>query len=439
MIHRAVTFGVFALLTFNFNALARKSDTKSQCEMPEYFGICDPYVPGTIISLHDKQPIPVKRTWHDGPAERAGVCPGDKILAVNGVLASQSTSNRMLREIVSDTPQPILLTILRGDKQMEFRMRRVRESTLARLSHQKFMQDPQFSGVEAMVPLNESRKEFSQYIAFMKRLEEVNGYTRIEGLQVPEGTPPAQVEELQKFLSFAPLPERVVGFVPVSDGKYSLGVSFVVVQDPPEVLVEAVIPHSPANRAGLFPGDILLKVDDSDASAMSLENLQSALLKPDQVREVNLEVNQNGEDRSFRMRTEEFSQIMKDDFAVPVGGDFPSETPDYYFLGFEVLYTGNLREAVISEVDWPSPAFDAGLRVGDSILAFGGKPIAVISRDKMEELLTPHNATSITLELSRLGKTKSLRVTPTTYRMALGSIGRKWTPAGPAPDSCVNN
>ena len=44
----------------------------SHCDGPEDFGICDPYVLGTIISLKQKQPIRVIRAWHDGLAEQAG-------------------------------------------------------------------------------------------------------------------------------------------------------------------------------------------------------------------------------------------------------------------------------------------------------------------------------------------------------------------------------
>jgi C-terminal processing protease CtpA/Prc len=437
MFRRAVAFAIFALFSVGVYVSAPKSHSPSQCDVPSYFGICDPYVPGTIIALKGKQPIRVIQTWHDGPAERAGVCPGDKIVAVNGVLASENTSNRMLREIVSASPTSVRLTILRGKQTLEFQVPRARESTLARLSHQRFMLIPEFNGIEALVPLGETRREFAQYVAFVKRMEGADGFTRIEGLRVPKGTPPAQVEKLKPFLSHGPTPERLAGFVPPSAGKYSLGLGFIALKDPTEVFIHTVLPYSPANRTGLFPGDRLLEVNDHDVSKMSFDDLKTALLKPDEAREVNLKVEQSGEERSLKMRNEKYSTITENDFEVPLGGHFPTGSPDYYLFGFQVLYAATPRGAVVSEVDWPSPAFDVGLRVGDSILSVGGKPIAEISRDDMTRVLTPKSAAPITIEMSRLGKAKVIHMTPATYRTILASMGRKWTSDGPMPEGCV--
>jgi hypothetical protein len=61
---------------------ARVLETGAPCDAPEYFGLCDPYVPGIITRLRDYQTIPVRDTWPGGPAEKAGVCPGDIVLAV---------------------------------------------------------------------------------------------------------------------------------------------------------------------------------------------------------------------------------------------------------------------------------------------------------------------------------------------------------------------
>src|SRR5579864_2367197 len=55
------------------------------CLAPSYLGICNPYVQGTLISVNEKNAISVIGTWHNGPAEKAGVCPGDQIVAVNGL------------------------------------------------------------------------------------------------------------------------------------------------------------------------------------------------------------------------------------------------------------------------------------------------------------------------------------------------------------------
>ncbi len=66
--------------------------SRLNCQAPEYFGICDPFVAGTLIaSQGDNQPLLVVDTWPSGPAEKAGICPGDEIVSINGVSAFHST------------------------------------------------------------------------------------------------------------------------------------------------------------------------------------------------------------------------------------------------------------------------------------------------------------------------------------------------------------
>jgi predicted metalloprotease with PDZ domain len=279
---------------------AQQARSDSHCDAPAYLGICDPYVPGTKISFEPKELIRVVDTWHRGPAERAGVCPGDTIVAVNGVLASANTSDRMLHEIVSATPSPVLLTVKRGEQTMGFRVRRVRESTLAKLSHQKFIRDANFLFSQILVPRGEKRAEHAQYIEFLKQLEEREGFERIEGLAVPVATPPEQVTKLKEFL----LPggqenHRLVRSL--AGGPYSLGFSVLMLKEPSEVLIEAVTANSSAHRAGLLPGDRVLRVDGEEVSAMAFSHL-GALLFWRQSLICEVEVERAGQDEKFLLQ-----------------------------------------------------------------------------------------------------------------------------------------
>ena len=120
---------------------ARQPSTDPQeCDAPSISGICDPFVPGTIIGRSpDGKTINVHNTWPDGPAEKAGICPGDQIVAINGIPVPGHNIQQMLKEIVSPTSSPITLKVKRGGQDMEFQFDRVRESTLALLSHEKYM------------------------------------------------------------------------------------------------------------------------------------------------------------------------------------------------------------------------------------------------------------------------------------------------------------
>ena len=112
------------------------------------------------------------------------------------------------------------------------------------------------------------------------------------------------------------------------------------------------------------------------------------------------------------------------------------QSGDQYILGIQVLPAEQTHEAMIAYVQNPSPAFDAGLYVGDRLLAVNGISVGQIDRQNLSKLLSPADATKIVLEITRLQKTMSFTLTPVTYRAALSSIGRKPTKFGAAPQSC---
>jgi S1-C subfamily serine protease len=114
-----------------------------------------------------------------------------------------------------------------------------------------------------------------------------------------------------------------------------------------------------------------------------------------------------------------------------VGGAVPSRQK-----AVAAVHGGEPREAMVAHVEYPSPAFDAGLHVGDLLLAVNGLPIAQIDRQDLSKLLTPSGAAKVVLEVSRLNKKKSFTLTPVTYRAALAIIGRKPTRFGTTPKSC---
>jgi C-terminal processing protease CtpA/Prc len=118
---------------------------------------------------------------------------------------------------------------------------------------------------------------------------------------------------------------------------------------------------------------------------------------------------------------------------------------DSYFLGVEALYNPDPSEAMVSGVYWPSPAFDAGLHVGDSILTINGKAIASMSGEEVAKLLGAEGTLPTTFQVSRLGRKKTFTVKPATYRSAEAAIGRKWNKFSggqqyrPVPKGCPSS
>jgi C-terminal processing protease CtpA/Prc len=436
-------FASVAGLTLACVALSAQqpSTAHQSCEAPSLIGICDPYVPGTIIAKSpDGRVITVLDTWPDGPAEKAGICPRDQIVAVDGIPVSGHTFGQMVKQIVSPSPSPITLKVKRLNEETEFHLDRVRESTLAQLSHEKFMlwRGP-FEGIRwGIVPLEEAREELQQLAQFCDGIDRRLGYKFIDGMDVPKGTPEEQVKKLALTKGGGPQGARLVGATPsvLAENSSTPAFTTVLLKNPEEVLVDMVIPDSAAHRSGLFPGDQILEVNGHPVAGLNQDQLTDLILKPDQPREMSLRVRRGTSTVELRIHTEEAKQLGAPSAFQRVPGHLTSTKPDSYVLGFSVLYAENPREAVIDEVDYPSPGFDAGLHVGDRVLGVSGVPIEQISSQLLREKLQVNGAAEFKLEVLRLGKELEFRIKPTTYAEAEAKIGRKIIKNTPVPAHC---
>jgi len=417
------------------------STSHQDCVAPAYFGICDPYVPGTIIRRSpDMKAITVVNTWPDGPAEKSGVCPGDQIVVVNGIPVPGHTWDQMLKQLVSPSPSPIDLKVTRGKQEMDFHFDRARESTLAQLSHEKFMlRRLLMDGLQpSVVPADETPEEAEGIARFYDGVDRRVGFKFIDGMDVPEGTPEDQVRKLQAAGWGGPEHERWVGLTRISfdENSYSPGFDAVLLKNPEEVLVNRVLADSPAHRAGLFPGDQILEVSGHPVSGLKAGELSDLILKPDEQREVILKLRRGLSTVSPKIETQKIKEIYDATPYQRLGG-YPNPTKaDTLILGFVLLYAENPREAMVDEVDYPSPAFDAGLHVGDRILAVNTVPIEQITRQQLGEMLQPKGDSELRLEVSRLGKKLAFQIKPVTYAEAEAKIGRKITKKGSVPEHC---
>jgi S1-C subfamily serine protease len=106
-------------------------------------------------------------------------------------------------------------------------------------------------------------------------------------------------------------------------------------------------------------------------------------------------------------------------------------------VGVSVLHAENPKEAIVQSIAYPSPAFDTNLLIGDKLLRVSGSPVGSLSRDQLQQILSPVKSDEIVLETNRLGKQLTFRIVPMTYENALAKIGRRLTRFGPAPYHCA--
>jgi C-terminal processing protease CtpA/Prc len=404
------------------------------CAAIENLGTCDAYVPGVIIGKPGPdQPMRVFGTWPQGPAEKAGICSGDQILAVNGVSTSDNPMTRSLEEIVSDSPTPIRLELKRDSEIKELDVGRVRESTLAELSKQKFALVGGVLSTVIYVPADELPSEIQQFRKFQDRIAARYGFKSADAWYVPRATQRSGLERVLAARQDNTMLGRL-GFA-ASLESYSAGFLGVLLPKSNEVLVDTVVPDSPAYRVGLLPGDQIVEIDGHDTSGLTIDKIGDLLLEPDEQRVIKMKLNRDGSAMMLSVGTRQMKDLMNSDFD-PVPSQWSRRSADDYILGIHALFSAKPNRAAVAAVDYPSPAFNVGLHVGDLLLSINGSPIAQIDRQQLNKLLTPAGSAKLFLEFSQLGKRMNLTITPVTYRQALASIGRKPTKFGTAPDTC---
>jgi len=402
-----------------------------RCDAPE----CDPFVPGTIISLSPEGHIKVNSTWPRGPADEAGICPGDEILSANGIQGSDTNFDNFLQAIMSDKPTPVDLKIKRGSQDFDFRVQRVRESMPAELSEQKYARLPVFPDMERLVtvPLDESSEELQAFSKFELQLAQHYGFRLAERYWVPEGTPQEQFAQIARFLRSGS--DRMVATLYPNDAR-GPDCSFLLLKNPGQLLVGLVEPDSTTARAGLFPGDEVVEVDGQLVRGLDQKQLGSLIFKADNhPHEVSLCVHRGTSDVLVKIETEHQKDLGYG-FTV-FGGRMRPQKPLPYLLGLQVAAADQPRRIMVRAEAYPSPAFRAGFLPGDLLTAVNGEPIEKLQGDRLSELLNPASPSEVTLDIDRLGRHLRLRVVPATQAQAQAEIGRKITANGPASAQCT--
>lgn len=408
---------LFAVHAFVLLAIAGTASEK--CVAPNYFGICNPYVPGVFIGKVKNGAVPVFSTWYQGPAERAGICPGDSIIAVNGVSAVGGW-DPILHELVSTTPNPVLLKVRRGKDVFDVRVRRVRETTLAARSGEKF------GGV--VVPVYATASDVRSVETFRQRLFKRLGFKLVDKMEVPAGTPVDRVQRLHRVLES----DRAVKALVPKPNTYSAGFNIVVLKNPLQALLALILPGSPAQSAGLWVGDELATIDGQPVAGMPLDRMEEMLSRPGKIV---LGMRRGGEIHDVKLVTRPVTELLGNQPDRPIPSTAPLNSWTYV-TGITVLWDGQTNQAMLDSVTFPSPAFTAHLHPGSELVAINSKAVSGMTRDELSKLLSPTNSKPISLTIKREGKQQTARLVPVQYREALAGIGRKLTKFGPAPANC---
>ena len=136
-------------------------------------------------------------------------------------------------------------------------------------------------------------------------------------------------------------------------------------------LVAEVVKDSPADRAGLKSGDVVLKINGKLVENVGALRSTIALMKPDEKITLRVMRNKNLMDVTVTVGAHPESDIGNNDIQNQLGIALQDITPELASqLGLD-----RDHGVMIKNVDPNSPAQDAGLRRGQIILSVNQKPV----------------------------------------------------------------
>ena len=150
-------------------------------------------------------------------------------------------------------------------------------------------------------------------------------------------------------------------------------------------LVASVIPGSPAEKAGIEAGDVIVAVDGDDIAQVKELTRKIAGMSPNARAE--FEVLRNGERKKLDVRigkTPSAGEAVRADAGAPAGGlgltlgELTPSTRERFGISEEV------QGAVVVGVDPASGAAEKGLQPGDVIVSVGQKKVASLDEAKRE-------------------------------------------------------
>ena len=140
------------------------------------------------------------------------------------------------------------------------------------------------------------------------------------------------------------------------------------------VIVDSVTPHSPAEKAGLRPGDILTSFDGQPIEAEKEEDLgafQRLVAHVPPGRSAELSLLRDGQRKKIKLALAAAPKVESDEVASDVGFHAQEITETLY----RAQRLNTRRGAYVSFVESGSPAAEAGLSTGDVIRRVEGRDV----------------------------------------------------------------
>ena len=200
------------------------------------------------------------------------------------------------------------------------------------------------------------------------------------GFAVPSDTVAAVVDQLKQF------GETHRGWLGVKIQTVTEDIAETLgVPENTGALISAVTPASPADKAGLEAGDVILKFDGKDVSTM--RGLPKIVAQTTIGKSVDVDVLRKGQKKSLQVAVGRLEEDEGDEgLKKPADKPEPDKSTGTSVIGLKLApltddarkkygIDGKLNGVIVEEVDPQSPAFQKGVKVGDVIVEAGQDPV----------------------------------------------------------------
>ena len=177
-----------------------------------------------------------------------------------------------------------------------------------------------------------------------------------------------------------------------------VGIYMVADEEADRVLVYYPIPESPAEKAGIKPGDLIISVDGTEYKAKDLDRI-SSFIKGEVGTKVNLVIQRDGEKMSFDLIREKITtnpittKILDNNIGYLKLPSFDDDTANGFKEKVEELQKQGAQKLIIDLRNNGGGIVDEAVDIADMFLD-KGKTIftSVNNKDKKTETLSKHDA-----------------------------------------------